>query len=159
LNLNELQALTPQALEDLCRTFDVRMHPGRTRHHHIVDLVRVACGQGVPVRVEGFFDIVADNFGLLRFPALNFLPVPGLDGYGIIEPWLSYNVKRQVEPFAPFGLLFVFVLLWVPSVNREFFDMIDAMLRGQGISDLDSYCGQSLYRFWEGSDGFCSVSR
>src|SRR6476659_2144915 len=76
LNLNELQALTPQALEDLCRTFDVRMHPGRTRHHHIVDLVRVACGQGVPVRVEGFFDIVADNFGLLRFPALNFLPVP-----------------------------------------------------------------------------------
>ena len=46
LNLNELQALSPQALEDLCRAFDVRMHPGRTRHHHIVDLVRFACSQG-----------------------------------------------------------------------------------------------------------------
>jgi Zn-dependent protease len=89
---------------------------------------------------------------------LNFLPVPGLDGYGIIEPWLSYNVKRQVEPFAPFGLLFVFVLLWVPAVNREFFDMIDAMLRGLGISDLDTYCGQSLYRFWQGTDEYCAVS-
>ncbi|MER5445467.1 site-2 protease family protein [Streptomyces sp. NPDC002766] len=80
---------------------------------------------------------------------LNFLPVPGLDGYGVIEPWLSYKVKRQVEPFAPFGLLFVFALLWVPSVNREFFDVIDAILRGLGVSDLDTSNGYGLYRFWD----------
>ena len=30
---------------------------------------------------------------------LNLLPVPGLDGYGIIEPWLSYGVRRQGEPY------------------------------------------------------------
>ncbi|MEV1068147.1 site-2 protease family protein [Streptomyces sp. NPDC050263] len=89
---------------------------------------------------------------------LNFLPVPGLDGYGVIEPWLSYNVKRQVEPFAPFGLLFVFALLWVPSVNAVFFDAVDAVLRGLGINDLETYCGQSLYRFWEGADEYCAVS-
>lgn len=79
---------------------------------------------------------------------LNFLPVPGLDGYGVIEPWLSYDVKRQVEPFAPFGLLFVFALLWVPSINREFFDMIDAILRGLGVSDWQTSNGYSLYQFW-----------
>jgi len=79
---------------------------------------------------------------------LNFLPVPGLDGYGVIEPWLSYDVKRQVEPFAPFGLLFVFALLWVPSINREFFDMIDAVLRGLGVSDWQTSNGYSLYQFW-----------
>ncbi len=90
---------------------------------------------------------------------LNFLPVPGLDGYGIIEPWLSHKVKRQVEPFAPFGLLFVFALLWVPSVNTVFFDAVDAVLRVLGVGDLDRYCGQVLYRFWEGTDGFCAVSR
>jgi Zn-dependent protease len=111
--------------------------------------------------VPGEFQFALAFLAMLQVTAalLNFLPVPGLDGYGIIEPWLSYNVKRQVEPFAPFGLLFVFVLLWVPSVNREFFDMIDAMLRGLGISDLDTYCGQSLYRFWEGTNDFCAVSR
>ena len=48
---------------------------------------------------------------------LNLLPVPGLDGYGIIEPWLSYGIRRQVEPFAPFGLMAVFALLWIPSIN------------------------------------------
>jgi Zn-dependent protease len=79
---------------------------------------------------------------------LNFLPVPGLDGYGVIEPWLSSSVKRQVEPFAPFGLLFVFALLWVPSVNREFFDMIDAVLRGLGVSNWETSYGYSLYQFW-----------
>jgi Zn-dependent protease len=89
---------------------------------------------------------------------LNFLPVPGLDGYGIIEPWLSYNVKRQVEPFAPFGLLFVFALLWVPQVNSGFFDVIDAILRSLGISEFESYCGQNLYRFWQDSNQFCQVS-
>ncbi|MGW1715282.1 site-2 protease family protein [Streptomyces sp. NPDC002156] len=76
---------------------------------------------------------------------LNFLPVPGLDGYGVIEPWLSYKVKRQVEPFAPFGLLFVFAVLWIPEVNSAFFDVIDSVLRGLGIDQFDTYCGQYLY--------------
>ncbi|HLL34528.1 MAG TPA: site-2 protease family protein [Streptomyces sp.] len=89
---------------------------------------------------------------------LNFLPVPGLDGYGVIEPWLSYNVRRQVEPLAPFGLLIVFALLWIPAVNGVFFDVIDALLRGLGISDLDTYCGYDLYRFWRAGSGVCSVT-
>ncbi|MEV6111695.1 site-2 protease family protein [Streptomyces sp. NPDC052109] len=79
---------------------------------------------------------------------LNFLPVPGLDGYGVLEPWLSYKVKRQVEPFAPFGLLFAFALLWVPSINIAFFHMIDAILSGLGVSVQDTSSGWSLYRFW-----------
>ncbi|MFF5482363.1 site-2 protease family protein [Streptomyces sp. NPDC012935] len=89
---------------------------------------------------------------------LNFLPVPGLDGYGVIEPWLSQKVRGQVEPFAPFGLLFVFALLWVPEVNGVFFDMIDAVLRGLGISDFDTYCGYDLFRFWRDSNELCSIS-
>lgn len=82
---------------------------------------------------------------------LNFLPIPGLDGYGVIEPWLSYGVRRQVEPFAPFGLLAVFGILWIPEVNHGFFDAVDAILRGLGVSDWDTYWGQKLYRFWEGT--------
>lgn len=76
LDLNELQALMPNELEDICRQFDLRPHAGRTRHQHIVDLVRAACARNVPVTVEGFFAQIADSFGLLRYPALNFLPVP-----------------------------------------------------------------------------------
>ncbi len=52
------------------------MHPGRTRHHQILDLIRAALGLGISVTAEGFFDQVADSFGVLRWPRLNFLPVP-----------------------------------------------------------------------------------
>ncbi|MER5912614.1 site-2 protease family protein [Streptomyces sp. NPDC001982] len=101
---------------------------------------------GVPLE----FRFALAFLALLQVTAaiLNFLPVPGLDGYGVLEPWLSYKVKRQVEPFAPFGLLFVFALLWLPAVNIAFFDMIDAILRGLGVSEVDTSFGWQLYRFW-----------
>ncbi|UQX00928.1 site-2 protease family protein [Streptomyces sp. RerS4] len=88
---------------------------------------------------------------------LNFLPVPGLDGYGIIEPWLSHRVRRELAPLAPFALIGVFVLLWIPEVNAFFFDAVRGVLRGLGVSDLETYCGRALYRFWQDDDGFCAV--
>ncbi|MGY0486885.1 site-2 protease family protein [Streptomyces sp. WG-D5] len=82
---------------------------------------------------------------------LNFLPVPGLDGYGVIEPWLSYKVRRQVEPFAPFGLLAVFAVLWIPEINQWFFDAVDWVLGVLGVHEWDTYWGQQFYRFWQGT--------
>ncbi|MEU5716697.1 site-2 protease family protein [Streptomyces sp. NPDC020403] len=101
---------------------------------------------GVPVP----FRLALAFLALLQVTAaiLNFLPVPGLDGYGVIEPWLSYGVRRQVEPFAPFGLIAVFALLWIPEVNGAFFDAVDALLRGLGVSNFETYCGLDTYRFW-----------
>src|SRR2546423_6645339 len=72
----ELQALPPEELEKLCRDFQLRVYPGRSRHHLILDLVRAALGRKIPVTTTGFFDPVADNFGVLRWPRLNFLSVP-----------------------------------------------------------------------------------
>lgn len=89
---------------------------------------------------------------------LNFLPVPGLDGYGVIEPWLSYKVRRQVEPIAPFGLIIVFVVLFVPEVNAAFFDAVYAMMRGLGVDEFGIYCGRDLFEFWNGQDDFCAVA-
>ncbi|MGW2257658.1 site-2 protease family protein [Streptomyces sp. NPDC001780] len=87
---------------------------------------------------------------------LNFLPVPGLDGYGVLEPWLSHKIRRQVEPLAPFGLLLVFIVLFIPEVNAAFFDAIDAILSALGVRDVDSYCGQNLFRFWtDRNEYFC----
>lgn len=81
---------------------------------------------------------------------LNFLPVPGLDGFGVIEPWLPQKARRQAEPFAPFGLLVVFGCLWIPEVNGVFWDTIDAVLRTLGVSDLETYLGLEYFRFWQG---------
>ncbi|MET9177739.1 site-2 protease family protein [Kitasatospora aureofaciens] len=90
--------------------------------------------------------------GLLQISAaiLNLLPVPGLDGYGIVEPWLSYRTRRSIEPFAPYGMLAVFALLWQPEVRHLFFNLVFAVLHLFGVTD-DSFAGygQLLFRFWE----------
>jgi len=76
LDLNELQNLSSEQLESLARDFDLRLHSARSRHQHIVDIVRAALNRGSSVTAEGFLDQVGDSFGLLRYPELNFLPVP-----------------------------------------------------------------------------------
>lgn len=109
----------------------------------------------------GALDGVPDPFryalaflALLQVTAsiLNMLPIPGLDGYGVIEPWLSHKIRRQVEPFAPFGLLAVFGILWIPEVNQLFFSAIDTILGALGVTEWDSYFGRQLYRFWLGTE-------
>jgi len=74
LSINELEKLDD--LLPVARDFNLHLHPARSRHHHILDIARAAVGQGANVTAEGFLDQVADSFGLLRYPELNFLPVP-----------------------------------------------------------------------------------
>jgi len=74
LSINELEKTDDLLL--VARDFDLHLHPARTRHHHILDICRAALGQGTTVTTEGFLDQVGDSFGLLRYPELNFLPVP-----------------------------------------------------------------------------------
>lgn len=108
---------------------------------------------GVPMA----FRFALGFLALLQVTAaiLNSLPIPGLDGYGVIEPWLSYEIRRKVEPIAPFGLLAVFAVLFIPEVNHAFFDAIDAILRGLGVTEADTYCGQNFYRFWTDTHPVC----
>ncbi|NLU71764.1 site-2 protease family protein [Streptomyces sp. HNM0575] len=81
---------------------------------------------------------------------LNLLPVPGLDGYGVLEPWLSHAARRQAEPFAPFGLLVVFGCLWIPAVNGVFWDAVGHLMHFLNVSDLDVSYGYDYFRFWQG---------
>ncbi len=79
---------------------------------------------------------------------LNFLPIPGLDGYGVIEPWLSNDVKRQLEPFAPFGLIAVFGVLYIQSVNEKFFHAIYTVMGWFDVPSQYADFGYSLFQFW-----------
>ncbi|MFG2328197.1 site-2 protease family protein [Streptomyces sp. NPDC048604] len=89
---------------------------------------------------------------------LNLLPVPGLDGYGVIEPWLSEGLRRKIEPIAPYGFFVVIALLFVPAVGGAFFDGMDALLQSLGVHPFDRSCGWELYRFWDGAPEVCGVS-
>ena len=76
LDLNELQESSSEELEALARDLDVYLHPARSRHQHLLDIVRAALATDAPVTAEGFLDQVGDSFAMLRWPKLNFLPVP-----------------------------------------------------------------------------------
>jgi transcription termination factor Rho len=76
LDLNELQESSGEELEALARELDVYLHPARSRHQHILDILRAALANGATVTAEGFLDQVGDSFAMLRWPRLNFLPVP-----------------------------------------------------------------------------------
>ena len=75
LDLNELQEFSEKKLRILARDFDLHLHPGRSRHQHILEIVRAAVSNGATVTAEGFLDQVSDSFAMLRWPKLNFLPV------------------------------------------------------------------------------------
>jgi transcription termination factor Rho len=76
LDLNELQDFSEKKLKALARDLDLHLHPARSRHQHILDIVRAAISNGATVSAEGFLDQVSDSFAMLRWPKLNFLPVP-----------------------------------------------------------------------------------
>jgi transcription termination factor Rho len=76
LDLNELQESSSEELEALARDLDAYLHPARSRHQHVLDIIRAALASGATVTAEGFLDQVGDSFAMLRWPKLNFLPVP-----------------------------------------------------------------------------------
>jgi len=76
LDLNELQASSENNLKELARDLNLHLHPARSRHQHVLDIVRAGISSGATVTAEGFVDQVSDSFAMLRWPKLNFLPVP-----------------------------------------------------------------------------------
>src|SRR6266436_8239768 len=75
-DINELQAFPEKKLKALARDLDLYLHPARSRHQHILDIVRAALAGGGTVNAEGFIEQVSESFAMLRWPKLNFLPVP-----------------------------------------------------------------------------------
>jgi len=83
---------------------------------------------------------------------LNLIPVPGLDGYGIIEPHLRFETRRALEPIRPYGILIVLLLLFaLPPVRDGFSTLVDDILRAGSQPANGAAQGQSLFQFWRSS--------
>ncbi|MDL9945327.1 site-2 protease family protein [Gordonia sp. ABSL11-1] len=79
---------------------------------------------------------------------LNLLPVPGFDGYGAIEPYLSDKTRFSMEKIAPYGFLIVFALLFIPFLNRAFFDLVYWLFGLSGVTSALASYGWDLFVFW-----------
>ena len=81
---------------------------------------------------------------------LNMLPVPGLDGFGVLEPYLSPQARHlaaRVRPWAPLVLLVV--LLGLPGASRLLFGVGDALFALLGGDGRLAAAGYSALLFWQ----------
>ena len=65
---------------------------------------------------------------------LNLLPIPGLDGFGVIRPWLSRQLQYSLMRYGTIAILGVYVVLWfVAPVRDAFFRLIFQVTTLAGI--------------------------
>lgn len=80
---------------------------------------------------------------------LNLLPVPGLDGFGVVEAFLPVPVLRAIAPFRQGAmLLLIAVLFMAPTVAAPLFDASQAMIAALGVSGRWVGDGFDSFHFW-----------
>jgi len=113
----------------------------------------VLAGNEAPSSPHFIFWLAVSGLGLLQLMAavLNLLPIPGLDGYGAIEPSLDRNFRQFADQVKPFGMLIVFALLQVNTINRAFFSLIFWLYDLSGQAHENGQVGLELLKFWHRS--------
>ncbi len=77
----------------------------------------------------------------------NLLPIPGLDGYGMIEPWLSDHLQAKFDRFRKYSTLIIVGLFWyVPWFSNLTFALIKLVTDNiLNIPDLFIDLGAELF--------------
>ena len=80
---------------------------------------------------------------------LNILPVPGLDGFGALEPYLPLQVSRFAGNLGWYAPLLLFVLIiGVPAVGNALFTASFTIFAGLGGDPLAAAAGLREFLFW-----------
>ena len=109
-----------------------------------VALVPMPVGLAVALSCLAFIQVLAF--------VLNILPVPGLDGFGALEPYLSDPTRAmaaRVRPWAPIVLFLV--LIGLPGASQVFFTVGDAVFGAIGGDNELAAVGYNELFFWRGS--------
>jgi Zn-dependent protease len=106
-----------------------------------VALVPMPIGLAVGLSCLAFIQVIAF--------VLNILPIPGLDGFGVLEPFLSVPARRlaaRVRPWAPLALLVL--IIGVPGAAAVFFDVGGAVFEAVGGDARFAFAGYDELLFW-----------
>jgi Zn-dependent protease len=107
----------------------------------VVAMVQMPIGLAVGLSCLAFIQVIAF--------VLNILPVPGLDGFGVIEPFLPVSARRlaaQVRPWAP--LVLFLLIIGVPGVSSAFFQSGAAVFAAVGGDATLAFAGYGELLFW-----------
>lgn len=80
---------------------------------------------------------------------LNILPIPGLDGWGVLEPFMSRQAQEfgaKARPWAP--LILFALLIGFAEVNRLFFQAATSVFEAVGGDTSSAGAGVAAFMFW-----------
>lgn len=89
--------------------------------------------------------------GLLQASAvlLNMLPLPGLDGYGALAPWLDPALRRKLDAMAGWAFLVLLgLMIAVPGFGQAFWAFVGFLTSAVGIPLQLAAIGYDQFRFW-----------
>ena len=79
----------------------------------------------------------------------NLIPIPPLDGFGILAPLLSPSIRAMIYSFSMFGLILIFVAFSTsPAFSAFFHSTLDSMLHTLNVNPLLANQGLSEFMFW-----------
>lgn len=80
---------------------------------------------------------------------LNLLPVPGLDGYGVLRPFLPGGVQAALAPVERYGFLVLLgLIIFIPGVSLLIFGVAGGLAAGLGVSPQAMGAGWNAFHFW-----------
>jgi len=80
---------------------------------------------------------------------LNLLPVPGLDGFGVIRPFLPDKIRHALQPVEGVAVLaFLGLLFFVPMASALLFGAAFVIADGLGAPLHAVQAGWQAFRFW-----------
>lgn len=88
------------------------------------------------------------GFVQLTAAVLNLLPVPGLDGYAVVEPYLDRDTVRIGDKVKPWGMLAVILALQIDTLNYWFFRLVNAVYDLSGTDHVAAQIGWAYFKFW-----------
>ena len=81
---------------------------------------------------------------------LNLVPIPPLDGFGAIAPFLPDSIREAAYAYGSYGVFLIFFALFqVDAASREFWGLVHGISDTLGISRQLAYEGQTMFQFWK----------
>ncbi len=90
---------------------------------------------------------------------LNALPIPPLDGFGIIEPALPISVRIAARRFGGLGFILLFFLVFSSDFGAIIFEPVFWIFDLLNIDNRLIGEGLSCFRFWSEADAICDLGR
>lgn len=84
----------------------------------------------------------------------NLLPVPGLDGYGVIRPFLSAGLQQRLAPVERFAIFaLIAAVFFLPGASEALFGVALSLTSLLGIDTQQIAQGYVNFHFWRSGGG------